>query len=272
MKFDSLEEAAKGLLITTCEILNGTAVSYVVAGGWIPVSEGGSPALRHPGTRDVDILFSYERESIVNAAQKLLASGFNASAKHEFQLLRPIKVVDRQFIFNVDLMHQGEFRGPDDLFSDIFDLGIPDAYDPTGKRWLKSVIFASSAIIFEERLWSPFELGGRDADGVSKVVPIPLMDEAALILSKVESVRQPKRTRDAFDIFFVISGPSAYLIEARLREMSSRFPRVAKRLSQLKDWIAENPEKFDVNVQIYAADCCAPSRVVVGSLDRILAP
>lgn len=233
---------------------------------------GGAAALRHPGTRDVDILFSDEQDSIVDAAQALLASGFHPSAKHEFQLLRPIEVANRKFVFNVDLMHQGEFRGPQDLFADIFDLGIPDAYDPTGKRWLKSILFSSSAIIFEQHLWSPIELEGRNADGASRLISIPLMDEVGLILSKVESVRQPKRPRDAFDIYFVLSGPSARVIEAKLRIMCSKFPRVAKRISELKEWIVESPERFDANVQKYAVDVNTPSWPVIGALDLILTP
>jgi hypothetical protein len=267
--FNDLNKATRGLLLTTCATLNDARISYVIAGGWIPVLRGGAQELQHPGTRDVDVLLSDNQPvDICSAAEALLRVGFFASAKHEFQLLRPIDVGARTFVFNVDLMHQGEVRQPTDMFSDMFDLGIPDSYDPTGKRWVKSIAFGSSAIIFEQDLWSKVRVEGLDADGTSTSVAVPLMDEVAFVLSKVDSVRSPKRTRDAFDLLYVVSGPNAPFIEARMTELC-RFPAVASRVRDLNEWISTHRDGFDANVALYAR-VDEPSRPVTDFLSRVL--
>ena len=164
MAFETLQDAAHALLMSTCGTLNEAGSRYEIAGGWIPVIRGGASDLTHPGTRDVDALFPDEPEYVLQAAQALLESGYVPSAKHEFQLLRTIVVGGQPFVFNVDLMHPGDqFATGRQMFHDVFEFNIPDSYDPTGKRWLKSILLgASSAIIFEQGLW-----GNIDVEGIS---------------------------------------------------------------------------------------------------------
>jgi len=114
--------------------LNSKQINYVIAGGWVPVLRGGVHGLQHPGTRDVDVLFNDSLEHMNLAVTALIEAGFHPSAKHEFQVLLPINVQERTFVFNVDIMHPSEQQQAPGMFADIFDLGVNDAYDPTGKR------------------------------------------------------------------------------------------------------------------------------------------
>ena len=105
MPFPDLNDACKGLLVTTAEVLNTSGLRYVVAGGWVPIlAEPEHPSLVHPGTRDVDVLMTDDPAAVEAAAKALLAARFRPSAKHEFQLLRDATVGARDFVFNIDLM------------------------------------------------------------------------------------------------------------------------------------------------------------------------
>ncbi len=249
--YASLAEGARALLVEACSVLNEKGVEYVIAGGWVPVLRGSSDTtLHHPGTRDVDVLFNDDRETIRNAVQLLLASGFVLSAKHEFQLLKALQVGSREFVFNIDLMHPTEASTSPEMFQDIMDLGIDDNYDENSPK-VKSICFPSSAIIFERNLWSMFKVAATDSDGKHFECTIPLMDEAALILSKADSVKQAKRARDAFDIYFVLAGPKGETVASRLSQLSTSFAQVSDQLSLLRKFLNENSEKFDTNVSTY---------------------
>src|SRR5664279_239389 len=120
--FPNFEVATRALLLTTCEAIVTTSTDFVVVGGWVPFLRGGGEGLVHPGTRDVDVLFNSKNTiNVGKAAEALLRRGFTPSAKHEFQLLHPIRVGTRDFIFNVDLMHPAQQQAQPDLFCDIFD-------------------------------------------------------------------------------------------------------------------------------------------------------
>ena len=193
--FKDFDEATLALLLSTCAVLNNR-IEYVIAGGWVPILRGSLDRIKHPGTRDVDVLFNDDKVKIREAALQLLNVGFLPSAKHEFQLLRRMTVGARNFVFNIDLMHPSEQRMDPSLFEDIFDLGISDAYDPTGKRHLKSIAFPSAAIVFEQKLWSSITISGRDIEGQMTTQQVSLLTEEGFVLSKVESVQNPKRTRE----------------------------------------------------------------------------
>jgi hypothetical protein len=250
--FSSIDEAARGLLLTTCNILNDEGIRYVIAGGWVPFLRGGAVGLKHPGTRDVDVLFHDELSNVSLAINALMRHGFVPSGKHEFQLLLPIKVGQRNFIFNVDLMHPREQQEKPGMFADIFELGVDDAYDPTGKRWLKSIIFSGAAVVFNKVLWSNVSIQGTDAGGSVTEVKVPLLDEVALILSKASSVKNEKRTRDAFDIYYVLYGAHKDRIVAILHKLAAEYSAVKEQLDQLIEWTSQMRETFNANVNQYA--------------------
>lgn len=164
--FDSFEDAAKALLLSTCATLNSTKVEYLIVGGWVPVIRGGAPNLQHPGTRDVDVLFTDDDvERVEPAYEALLNAGFIPSAKHEFQLLRGLEIGKTTFIFNVDLMHRAIQEDSPEILIDISDFGLKDPSDPSGKRWAKSIIFPGAEAIFTSHLWSSVQIGGKDLTG-----------------------------------------------------------------------------------------------------------
>jgi hypothetical protein len=249
--YSSLDEAARALLVETCRLLNDEGVEYVIAGGWVPLLRGGAEnGLGHPGTRDVDVLFNDDRQTIRTAAELMLKRGFVLSAKHQFQLLRVLHVGSKEFVFNVDLMHPSESAKQSEMFEDIMDLGINSYYDETRPK-LKSICFPSSAIIFEQNLWSRLKVSATGFSGSLIECDVPLMDEAALILSKCESVAQAKRPRDAFDIYFLTSGSGAFAISDKLKRLATSFPQVSRQLDALGKFLSEQSDKFDLNVSRY---------------------
>lgn len=253
MPFANLDDACHALLLSAAGILNGTPLRYAVAGGWVPLLiEPQHPDLVHPGTRDVDVLMIDELSAVQAATLALLSNRFRPSAKHEFQLLRDASVGEREFVFNIDLMHPFEAADTPVMFNDIFDLGVDDEYDPRGSRFAKSIGFRSAAIVYEENLFSTVSVEGVDLDGDHVGHKIPILNSTAFILSKCESVSVPKRTRDAFDIFYVISGTNGAKHAAELRALAKRFAQVDEQVEHLRRFLRDSPYKFDKNVSLHA--------------------
>ncbi len=258
--FTSLNEAARSLLVEACSILNKSEVESVVAGGWVPVLRVANHAsLQHPGTRDVDILFNDDPKTIEASVRIFLENGFLLSAKHEFQLLKPFRVDTQEFVFNVDSMHPGESSKKPEMFRDILDLGIRSDYDPTSPK-VKSICFPSSSIIFEQHLWSDLRIPAVDFRGEPFETDVPLMNEAALILSKADSVKQAKRTRDAYDIYFLLSSQEGHTVAEDLKRLSTSFPQVATQIGLLQNFLSENPDRFDQNVSAHLGDSSVSSQ------------
>jgi hypothetical protein len=241
-------QANKGVLAECCQLFNEASVSYVVAGGWVPYLRGGNSSLTHPGTNDVDLLLNDDCETVEKALKVLLTKGYAPSAKHQFQLLKRLPVGGEHFVFNVDLMHPAEAEGRSEMFQDIMDLGVREDYDPLSTRHIKSIVFPSSRIVFDEELWSMHDLEAFLPDGSRVNVPIPLMDERALILSKCKSVRSDKRDRDAFDIFFILTGPEGTSVAADLLALGKRFPQVQAQLDCLTDHLRTAAATFSSRV------------------------
>src|SRR5262249_11315740 len=156
--------------------------------------------------------FEDDPAPIARAVDQLRAGGFLLSAKHRFQLLKPLPVCGEELIFNVDLMHPLEAGERPELFRDIMDLGIPDQSEADGMMKMKSICFSASKIIFGEKLWSPFPIPGASA--------LPLMDAAGLILSKCTSVENRKRGRDAFDIYMMLTAEDGDATAAKLKVLA----------------------------------------------------
>jgi hypothetical protein len=235
-------QALHGVLLEACEILNNSGVQYAVAGGWVPYLRSAGHALRHPGTKDVDLLFNDEPEPIKLAVNRLLEAGYVPSAKHKFQLLKELPVQDQRFVFNIDLMHprEAEIKRYEDMFEDIIDLGIKENYDGSDTHIMKSICFPSAKIVFDEKLWSLVQIDAILPNGQASSTRIPLMDECGLILSKCESVSGKKRDRDAFDIYFVLSGPDPEGVTRKLKALSGRFPQIAEHLASLERFLRKD--------------------------------
>lgn len=138
------------------------------------------------------------------------------------------------------------------MFSDIFDLGVNDAYDPRGSRHAKSIAFRAAAIIYEQNLFSQIEVSGPDLDGSPCTVIVPILSAPAVVLSKCESVAVPKRTRDAFDVYYMLSGFNGRDYAAKLRELAAQFPQVDDQLQHLRRFLQENADTYNRNVSLHA--------------------
>lgn len=257
MSFSDLTEGCRGLLATTSTVLNQTDLRYAIAGGWVPLlTEPNHPTLKHPGTRDVDVLIMDNEQAVRDAAKALLDAGFRPSAKHEFQLLRDARVGEFEFVFNVDLMHPQEEAKTPDTYNDIFDMGVGDAYDPRGSRFAKSIAFRSAAMVYEQNLFTSLQIKALDLDNVSVDVAVPLLSPAAAVMSKCESVKVVKRTRDAFDIYYLLTGNKGKTLARELRDFAKDYPQVKEQLAHLKGFLEENPDRFNENVAKHA---CRPA-------------
>ncbi len=182
----------------------------------------------------------------------MLNSGFKLSAKHEFQMLLNITVDAREFIFNVDFMHPSEQRDNPELLSEIFDLGVPDLSDPTGRRWFKSIVFQPAKLVFQRKLFSTFKHSGLDIYGSNLSENIPLLSEAGLVLSKLNSVKQVKRPRDAFDIYYVLAGPNGSAAADTIKMLANKIDEVQEQVRAFLCWLDDSAHVFNENVRRYA--------------------
>lgn len=254
--YESVLEASRGLLLDVCSRLTSLDTNYVIVGGWVPVLRTVHERFRHDGTKDVDVLLNDNPALLESAVRALLEAGYLPSAKHPFQLLRTLQVKEvdssevQELVFNVDLMHPTEAAVKEEMFVDIMELNIYENYDPS-KAMMKSIAFPSSTIVFEEHLLSRFRLAASKPFGGLKSIDIPLLDEVGFILSKCDSVRSSKRHRDAFDIYFVLSGDKGVQTASTLRAMGRKFPQVQAQLDILKKYLSESADTFDSNVFRY---------------------
>jgi hypothetical protein len=250
--YPTKNDAARGLLVETCQTLERVGVSYVIVGGWCPYLLAEHPTLTHPGTQDVDVLFEDEPEGVTRAARELLSSGWIPSAKHPFQLLQPRTVEGQQLMFNIDLLHPKEASSSQDMFNDILDLGVRDDYNVPETHRIKSISFPSAQIVFDEKLQQFEPVCGTDRHGVEISVTIPLLCGAATILSKCKSCTYEKRPRDAFDMYLLLSGARGAETSRALRGLANQFAQVNQQLGLLRAFL-DNPNKaFDKNVSQYA--------------------
>ena len=266
--YSNLLDANRGVLAETCEIMSRTKMEYVVVGGWVPYLRGAGHTLHHPGTSDVDLLFNGDFDGVRNAIPEFFKAGYVPSAKHPFQLLKELTVGGKNFVFNVDLMYPAEAGSHEDLFHDIIDLGVRrDGYSLETHK-MKSIAFLSADVIFYQSLWSDWLVSATTPDGRHVENTIPLMDERGLILSKCESVKGIKRGRDAFDIYFVLSGPNGSQTADGLKRLANQQPGAKTHLERLRAFVATEAELFDERVAKYAGD--APVESSAGLVLRMI--
>lgn len=195
-------DAAFTLLREAVEIV-GDKLPFVVVGGWSPYLLCDHKGV-HPGTRDVDLLFdiSSSTEQLGEIVSNFVGSGFLRSAKHDFQLLRPLKIGDSEFVFNVDFLHPAETTENSPMF--IEHIEWPEYYDKMRKKRFstKSIALPSAQIVFGHRLFEDHQCHHGDLE-----FEIPLMDELGLLITKLESWKSKKRQRDAYDLFLSLNRP-----------------------------------------------------------------
>ena len=272
--FPTLNDAVKGMLVEAVLSLENTGVTYAVIGGWAPFLRNARTDIKHPGTRDVDLLFSGAdvKGVLGQAVQALLASGFIVSGKHDFQVMKAMKVHDREMIFHVDLLHPGQPGLDPELFCEHFDLGVPIDESQQATKRVMSIVLPSSKFIFEQRLYDGFAV---EHPLTKQHVSIDLINQAGLIFSKCESVQVKKRERDAFDIFLATAQPdwpqTVEVLSSAVREVG----RLADPLESLRNYLSHRDKAalFDANVSRFTKNSGShsPAAVVKGGIESVLA-
>jgi hypothetical protein len=204
-----LESARLALLGESCEIANAVGLEYAVCGGWSPYLRNSSP-VRHPGTKDVDLLFSdgVKVDGLHEVFQAFRDRDFLPSSKHEFQLIRIYDVGQTRLAFNVDLLHPTEGKVHGDMFVDHCELPVlEDCKAITSLFMEKSIAAPYSTFVFAG-FKDSHSVNCPRLDGTFSRIRIPLIDEVGILVTKSESCRSPKRPRDLLDIYLAISQPS----------------------------------------------------------------
>lgn len=227
--YEDLASAAKGVLAEAASIANSLGHKYVVIGGWSSYLLN-TGAIVHPGTKDVDLLFEQggrpgELKEVIEA---FLAAGFISSAKHPFQVLRLLRVGDREFVFNVDFLHHSPDENLDELFVDHLMLD-----ERVVRYTYQSIIVPMSTLLFSDASVDEYVLTCRMPSGDDETIRIPLMTEFGTILTKHQSMYGIKRRRDAFDVLLAIL--QARDVAALAKHV--RTNSVQKRLAGLWDLI-----------------------------------
>jgi hypothetical protein len=235
MEFRNLKSARYHVLGKYCTLLNRTGLDYVIIGGWSPEINNVGP-ITHPGTHDVDVLFKDGRSahSLEQLIKTSIHEGYLVSAKHSFQLFQPVQVDDKQFLFNIDLMHpsQGE---TDISFIDQFDLGVFLDNKQEKMARMKSINAPVGEVIFDDICRDLIEVRFELDSVTESKVSIPLVNELGCILTKAISCSKKKRERDSFDIYVAIKQSRDYekTIEQALR-LKRDWPNEFSALSELR--------------------------------------
>ncbi len=221
-------------------------LEYIVVGGWSPLLRGGNPQFKHRGTRDVDLLFGTSRDELATAAKLLLGAGYRRSAKHAFQILKPLNIGPSQLVGHIDLLFPFGEADDSDLFQDVLDLGIP-TNDET--EHVESIALASAAVLFAETLWSLVPIKGVTPGGEEKCIDIRLVNEAGCIFTKCVSLASKKRSGDSFDIYYFLSGPNGPAIATEIKSLAENGWRgFDTQLGSLRNFLKKHPDRFNDNV------------------------
>lgn len=246
--YKSLQEAAKGILCEAVSIAREEEPDFLVIGGWSPFLLNNTD-IRHPGTKDVDLLFRHghnqgELQPVIDA---FLKSGYLSSAKHPFQLLRTAKVRGVDFVFNVDFLHNAPDQKDFDLFVDHLDLEDED--EEMVWYQYQSIAIPMSKILFEETSFSLIQLEAVTPNGNECSFEISLMNELGTLITKTKSMENAKRQRDSFDIMLaILQARNRDSLSANIRDLnlSSRLMSLRKITEDFK--YRENISKYYSNV------------------------
>lgn len=265
--------AAQGLLCDAVRLLREESTDFVVVGGWSPFFLNSS-VVRHPGTRDVDVLFKDGAlpGALEEAIRKLRSAGYVHSAKHEFQLLRVLQVGGEDFMFNVDLLHASESLKNPELFVDHISLPVRVSEFSSQRVPKRSIVVPVSTFIFDGHIVE-YETRAVDNDGNEISVTIPLMDELGTVVTKAESMSLPKRPRDVFDVVLAIHQARDRKVlansAAALRTDHIEAFREIQKLTKIK----EEPQLRENVAKYWGSELTdATWDAVLADVDRLLAP
>jgi hypothetical protein len=225
--YESLSAAAKGLLGEASSIATKCGNEFAVVGGWSPVLRN-TAKVSHPGTRDVDLLFSKGAtpDSLKNSVSAFLDSGYLLSAKHEFQLLRTLPVGGRSFVFNVDLLHPNEGAIKGEMCVDQLSFPIPQEDYKSTYVVAKSIPLPNAGFVFDGFV-AEESIDFNMPDGTKARHVVSVINEVALLATKSKSCMLQNRPRDIFDIYLaILSSRDSECFKASLSRLKERHEPV----------------------------------------------
>lgn len=243
---DSINDGAKNLLKETIIILSKfNDLEYIIIGGWCPYLRNKIPSIKHPGTLDVDILFrdGYHSGGLEKVIEAFIEGGFTPSAKHKFQLLKKQTIVDREFIFNIDLLHPKMIENSQGMFVDHLDLDIPINEDEEEKVKIMSIVLPNSALLFDENLFNKYSLEDLEFN---------LVDFTGMFLTKMESCRKQKRERDSFDIYLAFLNNEIDI--KKIKDIAKTNEHIKIALESFIKYLQDKKETFEQNIGYFFKD------------------
>ncbi|MGX9417457.1 hypothetical protein ACWU4D_08910 [Vibrio sp. WJH972] len=252
--YNSILDGSKGLLVEAISAIESTNLDYLIVGGWSPYLRNKTEYI-HPGTKDVDILFSDGdiKGKIASAVESFLDHGFMISAKHDFQMFKTLNVRGKNVVYHIDLLHPQETLRHPELMVDHFDLGLTEDDTSSTPKIQRSIVLPSSKFLFDG-FFSNVEFEHSMCNGKPQKVNVPLLDESGLIFSKCKSAQVTKRPRDSFDIFLALKQPSVNETVNKLKEASKKFPAVKESITSLLNFVEADDSVFSMNVCKYTND------------------
>jgi hypothetical protein len=114
-----------------------------------------------------------------------------------------IKVGAEELAFNIDILHPNE-QGRRGMFADHIELPVPLTPFLKQQLRMKSIAVPASRFIFTYQRIRTVSVEQTASSGEKMATAVPVMDEAGLIVTKSYSFRNPKRSRDLFDIYLAV--------------------------------------------------------------------
>lgn len=265
-QLNSMLEGAEQLLCDTATILNKSKLNYIIIGGWSSYLLNKNEKIKHPGTKDVDILFedSTIKCTLTEIIKMFLDNKFLVSAKHDFQLFKIYTIRGKEFVYNIDLLHPSESRNNPQMFVDHLDLDILD-YDNISNKQIKSIVLPSSSIFFNGFIEN-YKCNFFEDEEHSE---IKLLDNAGLILSKCESVSSSKRPRDSFDIYLAFNQPDSDKLINKLKQDQYKG-EIEFLLGKLLCFIYKKSKDFNSNIKKYHDYKGDPAKEIKGIIENIM--
>jgi hypothetical protein len=251
--YSSITDAAQALLVESAQIANESNLEYAVIGGWSPFLRN-QGEIRHPGTKDVDLLFreGETEQTLREVVRQFLKGDFIPSAKHEFQLLRILEVQGQELVFNVDLLHASEKRQDPDLFCDHLQLPI---FAADGSRILvKSISGGVSKFVFDGYVENEVVADPLEA---TNLVDVPVINETASLVLKSRSMGNVKRPRDSFDALLALRQPRNE--KALLRSLETLRIRHEDQFEELSGLLELTKDKARQNITKYWPPAADPA-------------
>jgi hypothetical protein len=243
--FANVKDAIWALLGEATGLAHQANLPFAVIGGWSPFLLNSGP-VRHPGTRDVDLLFSGGSAigALADVFRLFVSAGYLPSAKHPFQVIRVLEVAGEHLAFNVDFLHPEERQKSADMFVDHLDLNLWLDERQLGKLRMKSIVTPVSQFIFDGHV-EVLERQITLPDGSTQSVRIPVMDELGTLVTKADSAGSVKRHRDALDIYLAIAQVrSRPKLVGDARSLSMSHPEAFAALEHLRGQVDRAGGRF----------------------------